>query len=175
MIRWRISNWFFPLHFTYSESCKIELQKTRIGLCCAYFPANEIETPKRENTSFSTGQHKLIVPIYFFNDEHYNCAQIHQVWEFILLVTTFLWSLNEIRTNRLVPSIAEATLRITSTLFVRFNQGCTDTEYGMELFLNAYYPSQIFFKLDLKRGNKARQSIPSMPFTQLRMKCKTWT
>ncbi len=130
MIRWRISNWFFPLHFTYSESCKIELQKTRIGLCCAYFPANEIETPKRENTSFSTGQHKLIVPIYFFNDEHYNCAQIHQVWEFILLVTTFLWSLNEIRTNRLVPSIAEATLRITSTLFVRLTKVCTDTIMG---------------------------------------------
>ncbi len=53
------------LHCTYSDACKIELKKTRIDLCCAYFPANEIKTQKKQNASFSTGQHKLIVPIYF--------------------------------------------------------------------------------------------------------------
>jgi hypothetical protein len=157
VIRTHISN----LPLIYSDRCKIELLKTRIGL--RIFSCKWNWNAQEGKYVIFNRATQINRANLFFNDEHYNFAQIHHVWEFILLVTTFLWSLNEIRTNRLVPPIAEATLHITSTLFIRINQGCTDTEYGVEFFLNAYYPSQIFFKLDLKRENKARQSIPSMP------------
>jgi hypothetical protein len=73
---------------------RVKLNFQKRGLICVahIFPANEIKTQKKQNASFSTGQHKLIVPIYFSNDEHYNCAQIHEVGSVILPTTSFVWS-----------------------------------------------------------------------------------